>query len=126
MVAFNFKKTFVRRIENRSKTGTIRQTQRCQPGAAMQLYTGQRTKHCRRVGTATCQHVIPLRIHKNRIEFLSGQMHSLRDAAELEAFAHDDGFDSWAEMVAFFEKEYSLPAAAYLHVWGDTFVKAAA
>lgn len=124
MVAFNFKKEFAPRIEDGSKTGTIRQTIRCLVGSTMQLYTGQRTKFCRRIGTAKCMQVIPLRIQAHRVEFLSGQMHSITAPDALERFAYTDGFDSWQDLTSFFAKQYGLPADGYLHVWGDTFVKA--
>lgn len=126
MVAFNFKKEFAPRIEDGSKTGTIRQNLRCLAGSTMQLYTGQRTKHCRLIGTATCLQVTPLRIHAARVEFLSGQMHSLRIDHALDLFAYNDGFDSWQALTDFFAKQYGLPADGYLHTWGETFTTAKA
>ena len=49
MVAFNFKKGFVPDITHGIKCSTIRQTKRCNVGDVMQLYTGQRTKHCQKI-----------------------------------------------------------------------------
>ena len=51
MVAYSFKKRFVPKIEDRSKSQTIRsertgRTRHARPGERIQLYFGMRTKHC--------------------------------------------------------------------------------
>ena len=35
----------------------------------------------------------------------------------LNEFARADGFSGWAEMKAWFSKQYGLPYSGYLHKW---------
>ena len=51
MVAYNFKKIFVPSIEQLQKLQTIRahRKRHTRPGELVQLYTGQRTRHCRKI-----------------------------------------------------------------------------
>lgn len=49
MVAFNFMPQFAPLVASGTKTQTIRQTARAKPGDRLQLYTGQRTKACRKL-----------------------------------------------------------------------------
>ena len=67
MVAYNFKPQFVPLIETGAKQQTIRSPRKrhTQPGEAMQLYTGMRTKACRKLVTPDplCISVEPLLLH---------------------------------------------------------------
>ena len=49
MVAFSFKAQFADLVASGKKTQTIRQTARAKPGDRLQLYTGMRTKKCRKL-----------------------------------------------------------------------------
>lgn len=51
MVAYSFKRVFAPAVEARIKTQTIRGHRRrhARPGEPMQLYTGMRTRHCRKL-----------------------------------------------------------------------------
>jgi len=62
MVAFNFKECFADEVECGIKRGSIRSNKKCNVGDAIQLYTGQRTKACRKLGEAICIGVVPIRI----------------------------------------------------------------
>jgi hypothetical protein len=68
MVAYNFKPQFAPLVEAGTKLQTIRAERRSRhaaPGEAIQLYTGMRTKACRKLLTPDpiCQSVEPLLIH---------------------------------------------------------------
>jgi len=118
MVAYNFQKQFVDLIERGIKTQTIRQTARAKPGDALQLYVDQRTKNCKKITDAVCTATYPVKIHKDRVEFMTGQCHSLRDPDDLARFAKADGFVGYMEMADFFREKYgSLPFEGFVIYW---------
>jgi hypothetical protein len=94
MVAINFQTEFSDDIESGKKCQTIRQKARCKPGDKLQLYTGQRTKKCRKLMDAICTEVhkivMPLRDNK----------------CISDAFARADGFESSAAMQEWFHNRY--------------------
>lgn len=117
MVAYNFQKQFVDLIERGIKTQTIRQTARAKPGDALQLYVDQRTKNCKKITDAVCTATYPVKIHKDRVEFMTGQCHSLRDPDDLARFAKADGFFFWSDLTLFFEVNYQLPFSGHVIEW---------
>lgn len=94
MVAYNFQGRFADLVEAGQKCQTIRQKARCKPGDRLQLYTGMRTKACRKLRDAVCTHVQPLTL-------------PLRDNPLItDAFARADGFKDSKEMQAWFYDRY--------------------
>ena len=66
------------------------------------LYTGQRTRHCRKLAEAVCRAVTPIVISPEGVR-LDGE---LLLGARLEDFAKADGFKSVADFRAFFQRAY--------------------
>jgi hypothetical protein len=100
MVAYGFKKYFAPQIEELTKTHTIRGHRRrhAHVGEPVQLFTGMRTRHCRKImADPICIAVLPIIIMSSDlldtgiayIEVNGQPLH--RD--EIEAFAVSDGFD---------------------------------
>lgn len=100
MVAYGFKRYFAPQIEDGSKTHTIRGHRRrhAHPGEAVQLYSGMRSSHCRKIiADPVCISVLPIVIMSSDllsagiayIEIDGRPLH--RD--EIEPFAISDGFD---------------------------------
>lgn len=100
MVAYGFKKYFAPQIEDGSKGHTIRGHRRrhAHVGEPVQLFTGLRTRHCRKIiPDPVCIAVLPIVIMSSDlieagiayIEVDGTPLH--RD--EIEAFAVSDGFD---------------------------------
>ena len=109
MVAFNFKPEFTDKILSGVKRSTIRTTKRCKVGDIMQLYTGQRTKKCRKLKDAICTGVHPVTIDEHQ------RLHvDIEDAGYLW---QREGFDSPDDFIDFFEDHYGLPFTGYLHKW---------
>lgn len=131
MVAYSFKRQFVTPIrvglgmpiaaglpmpegENYTpKCQTIRALGRrrhARPGETVQLYTGMRTKHCRKIGDAKCVRVDPIHIYlgSNRIAIAIGSPDAqvFDRTAQLDAFAQRDGFADWADMREFWREEH--------------------
>lgn len=102
MVAINFSAQFAEPVERGQKRQTIRRTQKCKPGDALQLYTGQRTKACRKLRDAVCKEVLPVRITPGTLE-VGGSVLMSDTAAE---FARADGFANYSQMHAWFQQRY--------------------
>jgi hypothetical protein len=98
MVAINFKPEFAKAVESGVKLQTIRAKARCKAGDVLQLYTGQRTKNCRKLRDAVCIAVDTVCITPEGIEF--GQPGWWPKDAD--RFAENDGFKSYDEMYDFF------------------------
>ena len=119
MVAYNFKKQFAALVESGEKKQTIRAIGRrrhAAPGNALQLYTGQRTKSCRKLLDAVCTETQRITISITDKEGLSiwwtdtGYAFTL---SEMEALATADGFghdgsDPIKEFIEFFESRSPL------------------
>ena len=71
MVAFNFKAQFADAVERGVKRQTIRAIRKDgrvpHIGSALQLYTGMRTKNCRKLKDAVCTNVWPITIASKSI-----------------------------------------------------------
>lgn len=101
MVAYSFKSFFAPQIEAGFKRQTIRADRRrhARPGEALQLFTGMRTRHCRKIRPdVTCLSIEPI-----DMLFVGGLMQSVfvswssegdqrLSPTELEQLARDDGF----------------------------------
>lgn len=112
MVAINFKNEFAEDVESGKKRQTIRKKARCKPGDALQLYTGMRTKKCRKLADAICTSVAPVTI--DHCSIYSGQMKLLNE----DQIARDDGFEDFTAMAEWFEKQYGvLPFEGELIKW---------
>lgn len=99
MVAYNFKTYFAPQILDLSKTHTIRGHRRwhAQVGEPVQLFTGMRSKHCRKIiADPVCVAVRPVRIMFSELidEGIASIEISGRQLGrnEIEAFAVSDGF----------------------------------
>ncbi|MBD1995204.1 hypothetical protein H6G00_00990 [Leptolyngbya sp. FACHB-541] len=123
MVAYNFKARFVDPIETRFKRQTIRPNRKRnpRPGEALQLYTGMRTRHCRKLWAPDpiCTCVTPIKIDRGSVE-LGGQPLTVEQQTEL---AIADGFASLEEFQKFFygadsmSPSYTLPFEGVLIEW---------
>lgn len=104
MVALNFSPIFALLIAERKKTQTIRQTARAQAGDRLQLYTGQRTKACRKLVTPD-----PVCVDCTYVGLTEGGM-SLGDKSrfpeDINEFAKLDGFGTYSAMWKWFSNRY--------------------
>ena len=121
MVAFSFKKQHAAAVESGDKTQTMRKgPQRAKVGDRLQLYTGQRTKACRKLGEAVCIAAIPVRF--NPTFFALDNEPLDYDLREVMAIA--DGFKNWQKLVEFFFPVYwsetdptNADFVGYLYKW---------
>lgn len=102
MPAYNFKPQFVAPIRSGRKHHTIRaeRKRRTKPGERLQLYTGMRTKMCMKIiPDPICTKVEKIEIH----EFTVRVDGHILFADECHALAFHDGFDSFEQMMRFWE-----------------------
>jgi hypothetical protein len=104
MVALNFSPEFAGLVACGRKTQTIRQNARVKPGQRIQLYTGQRTKACQKLGEAVCTEVKPVEL--NRL-FVTFDGETLGFGGSLQ-FAIADGFRDYEDMWTWFRDRYGL------------------
>jgi len=118
MPALNFKKQFASAIESGEKKQTIRALRKDgrnpKPGDTLYLYTGMRTKGCRKLGEAKCISVEQIGINES-IDIDLGTR-SLSIAEEMEII-RDDGFENSAQFYQFFRDNHGLPFFGLLIKW---------
>lgn len=102
MVAYSFAPQFIEPIQAGSKLQTVRghRPRHARPGEAVQLYTGMRTKQCRKIIDVDpiCSRAWPITIYINKVHH-TGNIISRIDldghklpSDEMEGFARADGF----------------------------------
>ena len=113
MAAYNFQKRFVGPIKAGTKTQTIRRIgkrRHARPGEMIQLYTGMRTKSCKKiVPDVVCLKVSEIEIRINAAGFHEIQINGrplLKH--EWRRFAKRDGFDSVADFHLCFKTMHGI------------------
>lgn len=122
MVAYNFQSQWAGDVESGAKCQTIRANGRrrhARPGEALQLYTGMRTKACRKLRhpDPTCREALPVRITVTSVMGALSLMVDGRHVQDVEAFAWVDGFASADAMAAWFGKTHGFPFFGTLIRW---------
>ncbi|WP_420578822.1 hypothetical protein [Oceaniradius stylonematis] len=127
MVAYNFQTRFAPMVEDGRKTQTIRADRKrhARAGEPVQLYTGMRTAACRKLRDPDpeCLMCKPIRIKARTIsigDLAATGAKLLWRPDELERFAMADGFDSHADMIAWFDETHGLPFAGWLIGWAPS------
>lgn len=112
-----FQKQFAALVESGEKRQTIRAYRKrpFKTGDKLQLYTGLRTKGCRKLGDAVCSEVLRTTI---------GEMTAIVDGIflndfEIETLAHRDGFGCIEDFFKFFKKGCPLPFNGQLIKWDE-------
>lgn len=114
MPALNFQKQFADKVERGEKRQTIRKGHRIKIGDRLFLYTGQRTKRCRKLGEAVAQEVYDIVIlNDDTIDF----DYVLLIGIEKEQLAKDDGFECAADMIEWFKYTHGLPFVGQVIRW---------
>ena len=108
MPAYNFQERFAPDIESGKKRQTIRPERKrpTKPGDTLYLYTGMRTKRCRKLREATCLSVQPIKIEDTFFIRLNGKVLGVPEMSDL---ARADGFASLSEFYDFCEEHYGIP-----------------
>ncbi len=117
MPALNFQAQFAPLVESGEKRQTIRAYRKDgrdpKAGDTLYLYTGMRTKACRKLGEAKCVSVQHIAFDESEL-LIDNFGHW---AHEADALARSDGFKAWPDMLAWFEKTHGLPFEGLLIRW---------
>lgn len=122
MPLLGFQAQFVSAVEDGSKRQTIRAFRKDKRdpkvGQTLYLYTGLRTKQCRKLGEAECTYAKALTLSLAG-EIGGGQIVAVSGAPFTTAeLARRDGFASIHDMFDWFDKTHGLPFRGLLIRWG--------
>lgn len=115
MPAINFQKQFAQAVEDGEKCQTIRAERvdgrlPAKPGDIIALYTGMRTKSCRKLGDGECIAIETIQISRRGVSV----RYQPQDATTI---ARADGFETFNAMADWFEKTHGLPFRGHLIRW---------
>jgi hypothetical protein len=118
MVAYSFKAQFAPLVESRAKRQTIRALGKRRPpwpGESLQLYTGMRTKACRKLVSPDpiCISAEPVQITAEGIKLGDRWLNQ----AEQAQMAVADGFENLTSFYDFFRQTHGLPFQGFLIKW---------
>lgn len=132
MVALNFMKQFAEDVEEGRKRRSIRAPRKDgrdpRKGQALTLYTGMRSKTCRKLGDTIVARVRPVVIDWTGVildgkTLYSGDAPAYQGGPDAEGydgdFARADGFDSFGDMADWFRENHGLPFSGNLIEWPD-------
>jgi len=111
-----FQKQFAPQVESGAKRCTIRGRE-AKPGEALYLYTGLRTKVCRKLGVEKCKRCRPIIIREDGVKLGDMDLSTNGDSGLLLSIANDDGFATFSLMRTWFRETHGLPFAGYLIEW---------
>lgn len=117
MPAYNFKEQFADDVENLIKRQTIR-PKRKRPtkiGDSLYLYTGMRTKKCRKLLETDCRDLKDIDIHFGGF-CLDGHT-VVVGSLNADRFAQSDGFRNSPQMIQWFGSTYDLPFKGEVIYW---------
>ena len=119
MPALNFTKQFASIVEDGTKRQTIRARRRdgrppCQHADTLFLYTGMRTKACRKLGEGIVVKIAPIDIKDDGRIVVSGKYVGGMGRSNLAAA---DGFNTPTELVEWIRGAYGLPFNGWLIKW---------
>lgn len=118
MPALNFKKEFAPKVERREKRQTIRALRKDgrnpRPGQTLYLYTGMRTKYCKKLDEVICKSVESIIINYDFTVMIRDEWLNVWQEKEL---AKNDGFNSYGDFIDFFRKTHGLPFYGLLIKW---------
>ena len=119
MPALNFQKRFAHLVESGEKCQTIRKHRKdgratARVGDRLYLYTGMRTRGCRKIGEAVCTQTASIVIDDTHAVFLD---HQIQTIPETTALAQRDGFAGFYSMMEWFEETHDMPFDGMLIEW---------
>ena len=121
MPALNFKKQFVPLIESGKKRQTIRKYRKDgrdpKPEDTLYLYTGQRTKHCRKLKEVLCTETFEIEIGGAGCYYFLQVGYAVIPPYEQDEFAQADGFRDMEELGEWIERDHGLPFRGLLILW---------
>ena len=118
MALIGIQKQFTPKVESGEKRQTIRAPRKypIKPREILHIYTGLRTKACRKLLTTICKSVDDINIYETGIEFNNDGIKLVYKYC-LDNFAIADGFNDYEDMLNWFKKTHELPFKGQLIKW---------
>lgn len=111
-----FKDRFVPRILDGTKVHSVRAGNRWKPGMVIHFYQHVRRPTMRKIrADAVCVGAHQIRIYDDGFVTCWGILYTAPD--DLQAFATNDGFDSWTDLAAYLRATHGLPFTGQLVQW---------
>lgn len=121
MVAYNFQKQFIPALLSGEKHHTIRaegKRRHAHPGETLQIYTGQRTKHCQKLFETQCTGIQSVYMYVDSQGVFNVEIDGKPlELHEIEQLAVDDGFEEMDGLIRFFESTHGFPFQGFLISW---------
>ena len=124
MPALNFQARFADAVESGEKCQTIRAHRKDKRdpkvGDTLYLYTGMRTKACRKLREVKCEKAVSVFIKPGSIfvaDIVDPAGEAVYRLAPKASFAKADGFVDWESMREWFDKTHGLPFKGLLIGW---------
>ena len=114
MPALNFLARLAPLVESGAKTHTVRRRSKrpIKEGDRLYLFTGMRTKNCRRLMDTEC-----VQIQDIHIDFCGWSMTLDGEFVDYDAFARADGLKDFHELVCWIGENYGLPFDGVVIHW---------
>ena len=117
MPALNFQKQFAPLVESGEKRQTIRAPRKDgrnpKFGDRLHLYTGMRTRACRKLAERTCTAATNVTIGQSFVRLADRYLTD----DECQRFARADGFESMQAMLNWFAETHGLPFSGIVINW---------
>lgn len=122
MPTLNFQPRFAPLVESGEKRCTIRAFRRDgrdpKPDDVLHLFTGMRTKRCRKLREDVCIDVSTIHITRRSVVIVQRNLPAVTlSPAGRVSLAQSDGFADWAEMRDWFDQVHGLPFSGLLIEW---------
>ena len=114
----SFKPEFQQLVREGKKTQTIRLKGKRppRPGDKLYLFTGLRTKKCKRLGETRCSQVQDITIVGLSEVYVNGK---LLTPGRIDSLARKDGFRTLYDFYGFFKSHYDLPFKGVVIKWEE-------
>ena len=121
MPALNFMDRFADAVESGKKRQTIRKRRKDgrdpKPGDILYLYTGMRTKRCRKLGEVRCKSVREIELDRGQVAPGISLGTVTGAPCTPDTLARRDGFKSFTELLDLIEEMHGLPFRELLIQW---------
>lgn len=120
MALINFsREDFIKAVEKGTKHFTVRFLRKnpLRKGESLQLYTGLRTKHARKLRDTVCKNIWELKIVNKKDKFLFYLDGKELPGNEIKDIGNRIGFNSTEDWVTYFKEKYKFPFRGQLIEW---------
>jgi len=86
-------------------------------GDTLYLYTGMRTKNCRKLGETVCKSAIGFKILNHSLLYVIYLNEKIITPKQIDQIIKEDGFEHTEDFINFFQTTHGLPFTGQLIKW---------